>query len=422
MPAFFIMLVMLGNSLMVWPVCGETASAAAAVQSTAASDRVTSAMTTRPSRDLWAGWRGGPGKSGCIDGSRLPEVTRFAWRWPATPLQTNGVPAYTPVACLQETLYVAIHNAQQMGLAAMATEVVTPDLRWSTKPPETNRWFFATTLPPGHTVAASTDAVYFTDGRPGDVGRQLRCVTARQGRLQWQQPVAPAAAGELLLTESSLLASCREGELTQISTTGPAAGRSRWSTVVGAPVVGAPCLSQGVVLVGTDQGVVALLAATGQILWRQPVPIPALTGPLASADIAVVASAQGLSGLSLANGGILWTILCKPATQPLVADDQRILCTTTTGEILMTNWAGDSQCRWSGALPSLPPMLYGNTLLFGGPDTLQLVDLARDPGTASRWLATAWLGQITAPLLLSDNIVYFATAEKGLICARLGKP
>ncbi len=217
------------------------------------------------------------------------------------------------------------------------------------------------------------------------------------------------------------MVSCRDSEITQIITTGPDAGRIRWSTPLGTPVIGVPYVRQGVVLVGTDQGVVALLAATGRILWRQPTPFPALAGPLANADIVAVASSRGLRGLSLANGGTLWTISCTPAPLPLVADDQRILCTTTTGEILMTTWNGDSQFRWKGALPTLPPMLYANILLFAAPGALHMVNLAQDPGTESRWLVTDWLGTITAPLLVSDNIVYFATDAKGLICARQGK-
>jgi hypothetical protein len=151
------------------------------------------------------------------------------------------------------------------------------------------------------------------------------------------------------------------------------------------------------------------------------VPFPVLAGPVANDDIAVCASEKGISALSLANGGTLWNIACTPSAQALVADRRRILWTTTTGEILLATWDGENPCRWRGALPTLPPMLFGNTLLFATADAIRLVDLARDPGTETRWMPTAWLGSVTAPLLVSDQVIYFATSAKGLICARQGK-
>ena len=65
-------------------------------------------------------------------------------------------------------------------------------------------------------------------------------------------------------------------------------------------------------------------------------------------------------------------------------------------------------------------LLLGDKVLFCTRDAFQKIDFS-EKNAESRWLATAWLGALTTPPILSDGSVYFATAERGLICARQGK-
>ena len=172
-------------------------------------------------------------------------------------------------------------------------------------------------------------------------------------------------------------------------------------------------------LVGTRTGLNALRLDSGKLSWQ--VASPSLTAPVASDDVAVVATGMGLSGLSLVNGAELWRVKCMPSAVPLVADDERVLCTQTNGEIVAVTWDGSVAFRVKGAAPTLTPMLLGDKLLYcSQQNSLQRIDLS-DRNLESRWLASAWMGTITTPPLLADGIVYFATAEKGLICARQGK-
>jgi outer membrane protein assembly factor BamB len=367
---------------------------------------------------VWGGARGGAGKSACLDGSALPPKGSFAWRWPAESESSNAVPPVSGgMACLNNTLFVPVNCGALTGVAAMAVAGT------SSKAPESNLWFAATAHPVVGSVAATTSRVYFAEGRTGDTGRKLRCVDAVRGQDLWQVPVDAASSGEFLLTASNVLAYCQNGMLTCLATKGSKAGQPLWSAPLGKQVtsVGAPSLtSAGVVLAATSGGVLALDVTTGRELWHSQDASAAVTGPAANDDITVVATAGGLSALSLVNGATLWTTNIAPSTAPLVVDDERVLCTTAGGEVVALGWDGKERFRLRNAAPGMPAMLLNDKLVFLTPGELRKVELS-EKNAESRWLDTSWLGTVTTPPILSDGKVYFATLEKGLICARQGK-
>ena len=367
----------------------------------------------------WPGARGGAGKSGCIDGSSLPAKGAFAWRWPVDPSGDSHAvpPAITPAAFLNGTLYASVCGKGQTGLVAL-----TVGESLSTKPPKTGKWFVATRVPPRDAVAATTSHVYFAEGPAGNTGCNLRCVDAGTGREAWQTPLDPGASGAFTLTASSLFVFGRTGELSCINTRGASAGRMRWSVRVGR-TIGMPCVADGLVLAATaENGVVAVIGRSGTILWKQTgSPRIPLSGPVANEDVAVFPTVDSLVGLSLVNGSALWTLPCGPSAAPLVADDERILCTQKNGGIAVVAWNGRINFSLHGAMPEHSAMLFGEKLLYCGQQgSLQKVDLS-EKHPEIRWLATAWLGAITSPPLLADGSIFFTTAEKGLICARPGK-
>lgn len=372
---------------------------------------------------VWAGAGGGPGKSGSLDGSTLPAKGAFVWRWPGDSAEgTNTAsPVVMPTACLNGTLYAALQMPGQTGLVALAVgSSASEENPLAKTAPATNKWFAATRLPLSGAVAATTSRVYFTEGRTGDPGRKLHCAAAATGRDVWQVPVDAAASGEFVLTASNLFLYQGAGELACIATRGADAGMTRWSSAVGR-TVGAPCPAGDLVLVATvKDGVMAMDSGTGKLLWKQPSPRTPLTGPVASDDMVAVAAADGLAGLSIVNGGALWRVKCAPAAVPLVMNEDGVLCTTAEGEIVMTGWDGKQRFRAKGVLPGMPAMICSDKLLLCGPGELRKVDLS-EKNAESRWLKTDWLGAVLAPPILSDGTVYFATADKGLICARQGK-
>lgn len=369
---------------------------------------------------VWGGARGTSGNAGTLDGSTLPAKGSFAWRWPADSA-ADKVPSISgDLACVGNTLYVPVASGSQTGLAAMAVSGGSAATTAAAKAPETNKWFAATALPVSGAVAATTRRVYFVEGRMGDSNRSLRCVDAAAGRELWRTPVDAAASGEFFLTRSNLLAFCRAGELVCLDTREGEAGRTLWSAAVGR-TVGAPCLAGDLALAATGKdGVVAVRCDTGKVLWKQASPATPVSGLAANDDVVAVATSNGLAGLSLANGGQLWSILCAPSTAPLAADEDRLVCVTADGDLLAASWSGRELCRIKGATPGLPVLLLGDKVLFCTRDAFQKIDFS-EKNAESRWLATAWLGALTTPPILSDGSVYFATAERGLICARQGK-
>ena len=365
----------------------------------------------------WPGARGGAGRSGCIDGSSLPAKGAFAWRWPVD--HSGGFRAVPPVitsaAVLNGTLYASLCSAGRTGLVALTVGDST------TKPPTTDKWFVATAYPPGAMVAATTSRVYFAEGQAGQPMRQLRCVDANTGSEVWRTPIEGRASGAFTLAASSLYFCGRPDELLCMATRGIQAGQVRWSARVG-HALGLPCLTGDRVLVATtDNGVVAVTSRGGKLCWQQPTPRPPLTGPIANADVAVFATVDSLVGLSLVNGARLWTLPCRPSAVPLVADETRILCTQTNGEIVVVTWNGKVAFSIKSAMPGLAGLLFGERILYCNQQgTLQTIALS-ELHPESRWLATAWLGTITTAPVMAEGGVYFTTAEKGLICARQGK-
>ena len=370
---------------------------------------------------LWSGARSGPGKSGNIDGSSLPAKGSFAWRWPADSEGPNAVPPVSgALACLNNTLYVPVSSGSQTGLAAMAVSSGSAS-GTSSRAPESNKWFVATSLPLSGAVAATTGRVYFAEGKTGDTGRKLRCVDALSGKDLWQVPIDTAASGEFTLTKSNLFAVCQAKQLACIGLKGGDAGRTLWSAPVG-NAVGAPCLAGDLVLTlaAGENGFTAVDSRSGKVAWSKPLPKAPVTGAAANDDVAVAATADGLVGVSLVNGSTLWSLACPPSAAQLVTDDDRIFYTSASNEVVVAGWDGKERFRLQNATPGMPPMLLGDKLLYLAQGALQKVELS-EKNAESRWLATAWLGTLTTPPILSDGTVYFATAEKGLICARQGK-
>ncbi|MEI6082702.1 MAG: PQQ-binding-like beta-propeller repeat protein [Verrucomicrobiota bacterium] len=363
---------------------------------------------------VWNGARGGHGNYGSVDGSFLPAKGSYSDRWPKD-FEGDLPPVSGSLACLNNTLYVPVTFGSQTGLAAMAVSST------SSKLPETNQWFAATVLPIAGAVAATTSRVYFVEGKIGDAGRKLHCVDAVSGKDTWQATVDAGASGELLLTTSHLFLFGRNGELSCLATKGADAGKTIWSTPVGAGI-GVPCLIGDIVAIATKEGVAALQSSTGKPLWKQSSPKAPVTGPAANEDVVVVATADGLAGLSIVNGATLWSLKCAPSSAPLVTDDKRVLCTTADGEIKAVGWDGKELFHLANAIPGMPAMLLGDKLLFCAQGEFTAVDLSAK-NEESRWLEITpdFLGKVIAPPILANGFVYFVTDQKGLVSTKQGK-
>jgi outer membrane protein assembly factor BamB len=174
-----------------------------------------------------------------------------------------------------------------------------------------------------------------------------------------------------------------------------------------------------VLVASAESGVAAIEVGDGRVRWWQPTPEPSCSAPVANPDVVVVATPEGLAGLSLDNGALLWRVPCAPSNAPLCADEERVAVVTTNGEIVAVAWTGQVAFRIPDALPDCPPSLLGDSMLFASRSgALQKCSLGQPQDNVARWLDVKWLGSLAAPPILGDGMVYFATVEKGLICAK----
>ena len=375
------------------------------------------------SAPVWAGYLGGPGKSGWMDGSMLPLRGNFAWRWPGDSDDTNAVTMIAgPPACADGMLFVAGQFAGRTGLVALASagEAGKPGDAKAARKKYEQKWLFESGLSPRGSPAVGNGAVYFSDGEARATGRKLYCVDEKTGALSWSKEIDPDASGEFLLTSHDLYACCTVGSLSRFSAKAGEGGKRVWTAPVGT-CAGMPAVAGDIVLtaVVSPPGITAVRAGDGSILWRCSLADVPLGGPVSGDDVALAVTARGLFGLSLVNGGILWSLECKPSGAPIVCDDNRVAVTTADGAIVVADWRGRDVLRLKDAAAAFPPMLCGDKLLYAKPGAIQRVELPS--GTETRWLATEWLGAMATPPVLSDGSVYFGTAAKGIVCARAAR-
>ncbi len=361
----------------------------------------------------WLGHLGGPGKSGWADKTPPANHGRFAWRHP--PGQDNPDAAATaavarvsaPLAVGSNALFVAQQGARN-GLLKL---VPAQDRRRA--PAEAG--FYVTANGVYLSPALHSDSVYVVDGRPGDAGRKLHCLTAAGLTPLWSRDVAVDVSGESTLTaDGKMLIYDRPGMLSFLDLDGAPA--EIWSAPIGAPR-GAPCESKGIVLAASesDSRLYALSAVNGGVLWKAALASPPRTGPVTDGDLVVVGTAEGIVAVGLVDGRARWSAACGPVSAPLVADSERLAGVTVGGLLAAYDWEGRELNRLEGALPGISPLLCGDSILFFMPEAIQRLDAVS--GKSSVWLPrTGWLGKASAPGVLAEGFLYYGSESKGVVC------
>jgi outer membrane protein assembly factor BamB len=161
--------------------------------------------------------------------------------------------------------------------------------------------------------AYQCDRVYVAD-RQGYVA----ALSAANGKVIWQVKLSAPSnqrsallSGGITLAGEQLLLSSENAEVMALNR---ANGTLLWRQTVGGEVISQPLVSQGLVLVHTNNGLLqALDQQDGQPRWRQSLDIPLLSlrgssNPVVSAEgIVVVGGKNGrVNALSLEQGKILW--------------------------------------------------------------------------------------------------------------------
>ncbi|MGA2255375.1 MAG: PQQ-binding-like beta-propeller repeat protein [Thermoguttaceae bacterium] len=360
----------------------------------------------REKEPCWAGGLGGPGCGGMIDNQPLPERGKFGWRFPQTD-DTERPPEVqlnAPPACLGGWIYLPVHGGRN-GLVC-----VREDPKKRNEPQEA--WFAAAANGVFLSPAANSQAVFFVDGRKGDAGRQLRCVSPADGAERWKLPVAAEATGEFVLLDQGGLIADGPQQLTCFRENGEVA----WRTDCGA-ICGVPAASDALLAVATQRppGLLVLDRPSGATLWRVPLDSAPTAPPLVRKNTIYLGTKSGVTAFRLADGGRMWEAKSGPPSTPLVPAKNRLAYVAAAGELVVVGLEdGRVEKSLSGARAGIAPLASPGALLYATKKGLMSYATGGEPRL---WMSTDWLGELTAPPVMANSRVYFATAKKGLVCA-----
>ncbi len=358
----------------------------------------------------WAGALGGPGRSGWADRRPPSAQGKFAWSYPEEEQTEDpavvSVRVSAPVVVVTNTMFAGFHGARN-GLAMLS-------LSATGRQAPAEKWWMPTSNGVFASAAFADGRVFVADGKPGDMGRKLRCAAADSGAVQWTWPLDSAASGAFSLYDGHLLVADRTNRLVCLGWEPGGAAVPLWESAVNGPV-GAPAVSEDIVLVACPEpGVMALSALNGAVLWRAVPAAPPRTGPIVSQGRVAVGTETGVSVFSLVDGRPLWSADCGAVQGTVVADGEHLAVNVRKPEVVVLDWHGKEIVRIADAAPSITPLLAGDVMLCLTAQSIKSVDLSS--GAVSTWLArTGWMGPATAPGVLSDGYFYFGAANSGLV-------
>jgi outer membrane protein assembly factor BamB len=358
----------------------------------------------------WDGFGGGTGRGGCLDRRPLPAKGKLGWRFPPAS-EADSAPAPTitaPAACLNDELYVPLAGPRN-GLLCLREAAESKDAKG------VERWFAATSNGVTLSPAATTNAIFFVDGKPGDAGRRLHCLAVADGRPRWTLPVSADAPGDLVLTEEGgLLADGTPGRLISFDP----AGAIRWESPCGT-LAGPPATQDAFIVLATAQpaGVAVLDRQTGRELWQQSLSAPPTAAPVVRKQTIFLGSTNGLCARSLADGRVLWESASGTPGAPLVLLNERLAYTTTGGELVVLD-AADGRVRntLAGAVPGIPPLATPDAFVYAGRNGL--MNCSTTGENAASWMKLDWLGRVTSAPVMADSRLYLATDKKGFLCLK----
>jgi len=359
---------------------------------------------------VWAGYAGGPGRGGNVDGRPLPEKGKFVWRFPETEGadEAPDLRVEAPPACLNGALYVPARGGRK-GLLCLREESGGGKARGA------EAWFAAAPNAVTLSPAATTGEVFFVDGARGDAGRALRCLDAADGREKWTLPVDAGAAGEFVLTAEGGLIADGPGRLTAFD----AAGRVAWRTDCG-DVRGMPCASEAFVVVAADRpcGLCVLDRPTGRVLWRRPLDEAPASGPLVRRNTIYAGTPRGIAALRLSDGAPVWEADAgAPGAPPALVRD-RLAYTTADGALVVIALEdGRVERTVVDVVPGIPPLAAPESFVYAVGSGLMSCPAAA-AGEPVSWARTDWLGRLTCAPVMADSRIYIATDTKGLVCLK----
>lgn len=361
---------------------------------------------------LWGGYLGGAGQSGWLDGSSLPDRGTLLWSYPKQETTPSRIAA--PVAAVENRIYLPVLEGPGAGLECLEFDPSSreqPVSIWK-------RDFVGGVL---HSPALDAQSVYGVardGGTDANQGMKLFALDPASGKDQWILPLA-GGGGHLALTEAGLLVETDVGQVARIAIgTEKNVGTPVWERDLGSPLSGPPSSKDSILLVATEgpDMLYAMDAVGGALLWSVPLPVKPIGGPIPTESLVYVGTASGVLACRIENGSLAWRADVGRASAAPVLDGERLGITTDSGEVLILSAAdGSVQQRFPNATAGISPVLSGDVLLFATNEGW-MMQTGQDP-VPKKWMATSWLGTLTAPAVVSNSSLIFSTDKRGLIRA-----
>lgn len=185
-----------------------------------------------------------------------------------------------------------------------------------------------------------------------------------------------------------------------------------WRIDVGRGIVGAPALTEDLVLLSqVDRQVTVLNRSTGAIIWRRRVGENIGSGPLVNYDRVFLATQTDegqVIALDLATGKRLWGTRLGDVAAPIAIHDAQLYAGTVGGAFAALSTTGGERIwrtELSGAVRAAPVVVSGGVIVATAADSLYLLDRATGDIRARRGTT----GAVLAAPALADSLVVFGT-------------
>jgi outer membrane protein assembly factor BamB len=278
-------------------------------------------------------------------------------------------------------------------------------------------------------------------GYGADYTGYVRAFGIRSGTTRWERQLHRPLEGGPALAAGKLLFGTSKGEVLALE---PASGKLLWRTEVSSEVIAPPQGEAGVIVVRSVDGRVhGLDADDGHRLWIYDRSVPLLTlrgnsAPVISNGIVLVGTDNGkLAALTLKNGTLLWeTRIAEPRGRtdldrmvdidatPVVMDDV-VYAVSYQGRLAAVQ-LGNGRILWSREMSSYSGLVLDPYRVYLSDADSQIWALNRFTG-ATLWRQDKLLRRdVTAPVLQGpylvvgdyDGYVHWLKREDGRIVAR----
>lgn len=362
---------------------------------------------------LWAGNLGGGDQSGSIDGSALPEVGNLFWIHPPTDDtgKTKPPAIRAALAFMENRLYVPVAGGPRTGVACL-------QVKSGGQSDPTEKWFYATTNGVVTSPATDGESVFFVDGGVGAEGRQLHCVDAKSGAALWRRPVAANVSGSLSLADDGVLVQDRPASLACFGYD----GKEWWRASVGGQAM-PPAVSDNIVILATAApGTLRVLdRATGVLLWEKDVDGAPVTAPVLDGTRICLGTDRAVVAYSVLGGSLLWTAMAAAPGAGAIAraGGALVYASAKNGLVVLDTKDGTVRKTVPDAMATVSPLVTRDGILYATKDNLMVMSWNGEK--SEQWMETSWIGQLTAPPIMGESKVFFASDQYGVLCAGKGR-